>query len=307
MTNLQTRGLQARPPHLHAKAAALLMVALATAALGCGGLADIAAPGNPGSASHSTASINTEGCPQEQRAYPTIEEDSASQAMGFDPQDCPVPYYVVPVDVHSATLSDIPIDGTEPRWDGQLVDWSNDYGDWASSCPATLDYIEFMAKVETTGEDAEFKIPAAGEPIVRSQELGYDTRGNPIAKYRLPEMIYNSVNGKYSIYGGVVTVTCYKKLFQVNVYTFKVIVDVKQSWKYEGLGGVRLNHIPNPPSGDAGSGWAYENYSLGIETGSDVGWTTALQTYVNNGGCSEGWEIWVDNRKVCNKDGTNAI
>ena len=135
-------------------------------------------------------------------------------------------------------------------------------------------------------------------------ELGYTPFGNPMAKYRLPEMIYNSVDGKYSIYGGLVSVTCYRKMFSVNVYTVKVTLDVKRSWNYESVGGVRLNHIPGPNTGSGDAGWAYENYSLGVESGSTVGWQTALQRFNDTGACTEGWEIWVDDRKVCNQDGT---
>lgn len=90
---------------------ALSALTLTLALSGCSGSADLTGPPNGTRPSRLMAATTTEGCPQDQRPASSAEWDTASTAMGFDPQDCPVNYYIVETDLHSTTLTNIPLDG----------------------------------------------------------------------------------------------------------------------------------------------------------------------------------------------------
>ncbi len=58
-------------------------------------------------------------------------------------------------------------------------------------------------------------------------------------------------------------------------------------------------------SGSGSRGWAYSltgtQYRNGEGEGED--WNDALDTWLGGGGCTVGWEIWVDNDQVCDAHG----
>lgn len=67
-----------------------------------------------------------------------------------------------------------------------------------------------------------------------------------------------------------------------------------------------------PTSFDPG-GWSYGEYTydasgtiltVRVENGAGDGWRSALDAYLSGGGCTIGWEIWVDGKQRCRSDGT---
>lgn len=242
-------------------------------------------------------------CPQMEsvlRSDPSLDATSTST---FD-DACPVAATVIESDERYAIqIPQAPAGAAQ--WEGQSVEWPSGY-DYASTCPAQLAYIKFKVEIEGTNDVARFEIPAADVPILKEVDLGYTVFGQPMAKYRLPELIYNSTDGNYSIYGGLVSVTCHSELRQISSYVFGVEIVIGRSWNYESAGGVRRNSTPQPPLFGGSSGWAYRDNSRSFDAGSDSGWFDALSAWVNNGSCTVGWDIFVDGVQVCRKDGVNV-
>jgi hypothetical protein len=192
-------------------------------------------------------------------------------------------------------------------WYGEDIGWPDEGA--GLPCPETLRGLNFNEYVPETGETAKFSVVALpGESILKVQELGYDMFGFAMARYRLPENLYNSKNGNYSIYGGYVSVTCYLATIGVGRLPLRVELGLLRAWNYDGFYGqgnpIRINRTSLSGGGD--DGWAFEDSQSGFQNGFGDGWHTALTNFIGNGVCTAGWTIFVDGNEVCDRYGNRV-
>ena len=287
---------QARSVHTSRSYVAIALLIVSISAMACVGPADTLGPSSSGGASRVLMRAQTEpGCAQDERVR--IEEETDNPLANGE--YCPVSSQPVQLELHYATQTTTQVPSSAPLWQGELIAMP-EYGN-GGTCPGSVPSIRFAEYIPATGETAEFLVPG---PINYESSLGYTVFGHHMAKFRLPEAIINSVDGKYSIYGGTVSVTCYSELRQISRYVFGVRLEIMTTWAYEGMGGVRQNRSPGTSGGPSSSGWAFRDATRGFDSGSDAGWFSVLSLYVNYGTCTAGWEVWVDGDQKCS--GANA-
>ena len=223
----------------------------------------------------------------------------APQLTWNEGEECVTEHYTIETSQQGSQETPNGADGTEPLWDGESFALSEN-GNFQSVCPPYFPYVNFSEYVPSTAEDARFHVTG---PITKIGDLGYTVYGRPMARYRLPEMVFNSTDGRYSIYGGTIGITCLVELRRVLGNFYQVELQIWRAWGYDSPGGVRYNRSPLAGGGDGG-GWGWSDD--GSSNGSGDGWSTALQTYLSGGGCTAGFEIWVDDDQKCDAYG-NAM
>ena len=232
-----------------------------------------------------------------------ITPSSARPSFGFDPGDECMSAETYGEYSQWLEAYDMPPSPEMDVWYGEDIQWPDE--GTGAPCPATISGVRFVEHVLETGDDAVFTIRAnPGEEIVKVAELGTDAFGFSMAKYRLPENIYNSRDGRFSLYGGYISVTCFFKTFGIGGISFRLDLKLIFAWNYEGLYGqgnpVRRN--VSSIMGGSDAGWAFEE-SSGWSNGFGDGWQAALENYIATGSCTPGWVIFVDGVQKCDVNG----
>jgi len=109
---------------------------------------------------------------------------------------------------------------------------------------------------------------------------------------------YRDVTNNYVAEGGYIYAACYTKW--VTLLNVTAIVGPMVSFNYTGT--VMFEPASGTGGSDAG-GWAYSNIEIEVENGVGDGWRDALDTFLSGGGCTKGWEIWVDDDQACDANG----
>ena len=122
--------------------------------------------------------------------------------------------------------------------------------------------------------------------------------GIPSAAYAMPLGRYRDVTNNYVAEGGYIYAACYTKW--VTLLNVTAIVGPMVSFNYTGT--VMFEPASGTGGSDAG-GWAYSNIEIEVENGVGDGWRDALDTFLSGGGCTKGWEIWVDDDQACDANG----
>lgn len=194
------------------------------------------------------------------------------------------------LDDHFATGSDdTPTPGL-PTWSGES--FGSLGTDQMRFCPVAVSRPHFTLNIPGHGI-VHFRIPGV-------VTITYE---NPVIKeatYALPAGNHWDSTGRYRIVGGTITGACF--VWEFNL-PFRRVVGGWMSW-YPNYTGLLFYHDQgiNPTGGSAG-GWAYKDADVYIENGAGDGWEDALHTYVSGGGCTSGWEIWVNSTQRCDRYG----
>jgi hypothetical protein len=154
----------------------------------------------------------------------------------------------------------------------------------------------------SNGERVEFNIPKTifmdvFTTLPRSRE------GYPQAAYNVPMGAWIDKSGRYQAIGGQIYAKC--KMERVRTSAGKMGARGNMiGWHY--TGGVYA--APSMSSASPGGrGWSFKDFKINVESGVGDGWRAALATFLNGGGCTRGWEIWVDGKQTCAADGTALV
>jgi hypothetical protein len=222
--------------------------------------------------------------------------DPTSSAQWIPTEECVTEHYTIETEQESVHETPNFATGTEPLYAGESLSFPSS-GTFVGECPPAWPRLRFREYVPSTGEEATFVIPG---PISKIGNLGYTTFGFAMARYRIPEMIYNSNDGRYSIYGGTIGVTCWISIRRVTGNVLNIEIAVGRTWGYDSPGGVRFNRTPLAGGGSEG-GWGWDDDNG--QNGDGGSWQAAVDTYLGGGGCTPGWEIWVDGDQKCDANG----
>ena len=190
--------------------------------------------------------------------------------------------------------------GAEPLWSGEsfaeVMESSERF------CPSFYKPGKISWYVPEFGENAVFDLPGTAylQAVIGRTVLGF-----PMARYSIPISTLTSTEpaGKYKIFGNV---TLYVVCNMVRFRTSRGrLVEGGFMRIYNMEANIQLTE-PGGASGSSDRGWAWQDsftgqeYKNGAGQGSD--WRAALDTYIETGVCTRGWEIWVDGEQLC--DGT---
>jgi hypothetical protein len=215
------------------------------------------------------------------------------------PPNCPVDYSQ---ETGSGSFSEQMAWAAPPgtqTWNGETYDDLHAVAD-RPTCRST-EYITVQVWVVAFSEHAIFYLTS---PVPKIADLGWDYVYNqPMAEYAIPaSWTYSDMPWrKYKISGGTVLARCAWKVLKTPA-GWEVHIGRVTTWGYSGelvyAGG-------NGTEPRKGRGWSASNSGVSTGEGS-ADWRQALQKYLDENVCTEGWEIWVDGVQMCRADGTHV-
>lgn len=212
--------------------------------------------------------------------------------------DCPLMYSPQEHESHFATPTGT-ASGVEPIWDGTDMTGSTVF-----SCAPYV--VNPTFKVYVPEHSTYVTIEGHGVWMF-AMSRGTSAFGVPMAEYyaaagehwsSVPDLSYYAM-------GGSIRGVCYT--VKVRVPGAAALYVGFTRW-YDYTGSIYRRGSSPGGSGSGGRGWAYsvtgDQWRNGEGQGED--WNDVLDTWWQSGGCTEGWEIWVDGDQKCDADG-NAV
>ena len=180
------------------------------------------------------------------------------------------------------------IPDNEASWNGETIDYFDipDEAGPGDLCFPT--FADLPVAREIGGETVIFHTRGNSTKI---QDMGF-IDGHPVGLYQLPSGTFQSDDGRYAIRGGTVLGICRFAHYLI-LGTWEVVFRGIFTYNYNGTT-FRVS-----VQGTTGSGWAWYDSGTGFSNGVAPGWGIALSTYLGNGQCTGGWDIWVDGIEKC--------
>jgi hypothetical protein len=160
--------------------------------------------------------------------------------------------------------------------------------------------VTFKVYIPETGESATFDIPV---PIEKVSDDGYTVWGIPMGTYAFPpnmEIWSSEPSGKYAARGGFLRAVCFDIALRTDMGV-RLLGGYHLWYDYNGS----IFGTPGSSSGGStGRGWSWHSTGTGYRNAGGQGsWEAALDSYLSGGGCSYGWEIWIDGVQKCDEFG----
>lgn len=202
----------------------------------------------------------------------------------------------------------------QPQFDYEFIDWdvtgggvfsgetaySSSYPEWNGEnpryeAPAGAQYFcpdYFWGFVTISAGSDDYVMSGA---FGKMMTLTPSPAGYPRARYSVPETEHWNTAGNKYIYGGHVDGTC----FFINVKLQPMVgwwVGFFSAERYVGTYG----STGTPSGGSPIGGWAFKDTSSGFSNGDGYGSASAaINAWLDNGTCTAGWVIVVDDEVVC--------
>ncbi len=240
---------------------------------------------------------------------PTMETDT------FGPNDCPSDPFVGTTATVQRNLASVMTDPSpDPRtdnvWRGENVDTPAE----EAQCPPVL-YTSVRINWDgvwyTFPGFLYYQGPAPASPFFPSAPHGYYSQAPDDNRAVVSDDLRSQIAG----YGAKpqVVIACGGD-YRFNLFGERVWIGV--------IAGTGMwGHIApyasyNRPTSYDPEGWSYGEYTYSatgtriavrVENGVGDGWRGALDEFLSGGGCTPGWEVWVDGEQRCRVDGTAVM
>lgn len=179
-----------------------------------------------------------------------------------------------------------------PAWNGEIEVQGGMY-----VCPSWWDLPSFRVRIIQNGESVYFK--AVGRAYL-DPSIFIPPEGNiPRAAYTTPSGQIRDQTGRYVAQGGHIYARCFVKQVWGARGNVLAYVGPIVSFNFTGT----IMHNPNGGPTGGGRGWAYKDDQVYVENGVGPGWREALDRFLSGGGCTQGYEIWVDGTLKCDANG----